>query len=74
MRLDEYLTAKKMSQGVFGALLNPPVSQTLVSQWNRGVTRVMLEQAIQIEVLTEGLVTPRELAEMFKPRESAEAA
>lgn len=73
MRLDEYLTAKKMSQGAFGALLTPPVSQTLVSQWNRGVTRVMLDQAIQIETLTEGQVTPRELADMYKPRESAEA-
>lgn len=72
MRLDEYLTAKKISQGAFGALLTPPVSQTLVSQWNRGVTRVMLDQAIQIENITEGQVTPRDLACMYKPRENAE--
>lgn len=74
MRLDEYLTTKKMSQGAFGALLTPPVSQTLVSQWNRGVTRVMLDQALQIEAITNGLVTPRDLNCMFKARENVEAA
>ena len=74
MRLDEFLKVKGLSQTAFGALITPPVTQSLVSQWTRGVVRVTLEQAVQIEALTDGVVTPRDLAEMFKPRENAEAA
>ena len=73
MRLDEYLKEKRLSQAAFGALLMPPVTQSLVSQWIRGSARVMLEQAVQIETLTQGQVTPRELADLFRTRENVEA-
>jgi DNA-binding transcriptional regulator YdaS (Cro superfamily) len=72
MRLDDYLKEKKLSQAAFGALLDPPVTQSLVSQWIRGAARVMLEQAVQIEMLTEGAVKPLDLAEMHKSRTQIE--
>jgi DNA-binding transcriptional regulator YdaS (Cro superfamily) len=65
MRLDEYLKLASSSQSEFGASLVPPASQGLVSQWIRGVTRVTLEYAIQIENRTGGQVTPKDCAEMF---------
>jgi len=72
MRLDDYLKEKKLSQAAFGALLDPPVTQSLVSQWIRGTARVMLEQAVQIEVISDGAVKPIDLAEMHKSRASQE--
>lgn len=68
MHLDAHLKQVGLSQGDFGAQLNPPASQALVSQWIRGVTRVTLEYALQIERLSEGNVLPQDCADMYKPR------
>lgn len=67
MLLADHLKEVEVSQGDFGATLNPPASQALVSQWIRGVTRVTLDYALQIERVTEGKVTPQDCLEMYKP-------
>ncbi|MFM0638055.1 hypothetical protein PQQ63_15240 [Paraburkholderia metrosideri] len=72
MRLDDYLKEKKLSQAAFGALMQPAVTQSLVSQWIRGTARVMLDQALQIEVLTEGLVSPKELSDLYRARDASQ--
>jgi DNA-binding transcriptional regulator YdaS (Cro superfamily) len=64
MKLNEYITAKGLSQSAFGAQLSPPSSQGLVSQWINGTTRVTLERAIQIEDVTGGEVTVRDCFDM----------
>ncbi|MCO1396393.1 helix-turn-helix domain-containing protein [Burkholderia cenocepacia] len=69
MRLDDYLKEKKLSQAAFAALLTPPVTQSLVSQWIRGTVRVTLDQALQVEKLTAGDVTPKDVADLFRSRE-----
>lgn len=65
MHLDEYLKAKSQSQTDFGSELIPPASQGLVSQWVRGITRVTLDYALQIDRVTGGQVTPQDCADMF---------
>lgn len=71
MRLDDFLQEQKITQAQFGAKLNPPVSQAQVSQWIRGVTRVTLEQALQIDQVTDGAVSPADSAALFRSRESS---
>lgn len=66
MKLNEYIAAKGLSQSDFGALLKPPASQGLVSQWISGTTRVTLERAIEIEDLSGHQVTTRDCFEMYK--------
>lgn len=66
MKLNEYIAAKGLSQAEFGALLTPPASQGLVSQWVSGTTRITLERAIQIEDLSDHEVTVRDCFEMYK--------
>lgn len=65
MHLDKYLKQEQESQTGFGAELEPPASQALVSQWVRGVTRITLAYALQIEKLTCGKVTPQDCADMY---------
>jgi len=65
MQLEEHLKETKQSQGDFGKRLTPPASQGLVSQWVRGVTRITLDYALQIERETAGAVTPQDCADMF---------
>ncbi|CAG4887849.1 helix-turn-helix domain-containing protein [Paraburkholderia saeva] len=69
MRLDDYLREHKLTQAQLGAKLNPPVSQAQVSQWIRGITRVTLEQALQIDAVTNGDVSPADCAALFGARE-----
>ncbi len=66
MKLDEYLNKNGLSQAEFGKKLTPPVSQGLVSQWINGGTRVTLDNALEIERVTDGSVTVRDCAEMFQ--------
>lgn len=66
MHLDKYLNDAAQSQTDFGLHLVPPASQGLVSQWVRGVTRITLDYALQIERVTKGAVTPQDCADMFK--------
>lgn len=65
MHLNQYLIESRQSQEDFGKRLNPPVSQGLVSQWIRGVTRITLLQALQIKKLTRNKVTPQDCADMY---------
>lgn len=74
MRLDDYLREHKLTQAQFGAKLNPAVSQAQVSQWVRGITRVTLEQALQIDQVTGGAVGPADCAALFGARESSKEA
>jgi DNA-binding transcriptional regulator YdaS (Cro superfamily) len=66
MTLDEYLKEASLSQSEFGGELSPPASQALISQWVRGITRVTLDYALQIERVTNGRVTPQDCADMFR--------
>ena len=66
MHLDEHLNEAGQSQSEFGNQLHPPASQGLVSQWVRGITRVTLDYALQIEQKTSGRVTPQDCADMFR--------
>lgn len=65
MHLEEHLKEKKQTQGDFGKRLVPPASQGLVSQWIRGVTRITLDYALQIDRETDGNVTPKDCADMY---------
>lgn len=65
MHLEKYRKKSGLSQGEFGLSLNPPASQGLVSQWERGETRVTLDYALQIEKVTGRQVTPRDCADMY---------
>lgn len=57
MQLAPYLKEKKITQAAFGEMLDPPVTQALVSQWIRGQTQVTLSYALQIERQSNGAVT-----------------
>lgn len=65
MHLDQYLKETGQSQDEFGKRLRKPVSQGLVSQWLRGVTRITLEQALDIKRITKNKVSPQDCADMF---------
>lgn len=69
MNISCYLKNIGASQAWFGKQLVPRASQGLVSQWARGVTRVTLDYALQIERLTNGAITPFDCAQMFSPRQ-----
>lgn len=62
MNLRDYLQHHRVTMSAFGRLLSPPVSPGKVNHWLRGTRRVSLEEALQIESLTAGQVTLRELA------------
>ena len=65
MHLHDFLKESSKSQSDFGAELTPPASQALISQWVRGITRVTLSYALQIERKSCGKVTPQDCADMF---------
>lgn len=65
MHLENFLKESGQSQGAFGAKLVPPASQGLVSQWVRGVTRITLDYALQIDRETAGQVSPQDCSDMF---------
>jgi transcriptional regulator with XRE-family HTH domain len=70
MTLTEYRKKKKLSQAAFGALLEPPASQALVSQWECGDTRVTLDYAVQIKGITKGAVKPEDCNAMYRDKEA----
>jgi len=74
MHLDEYLKEVSQSQSEFGGQLQPPASQGLVSQWIRGITRVTLDYALQIERATGGRVAPQDCADMYAESPSRRSA
>lgn len=68
MHLDKHLEEEGKSQGAFGAELVPPASQSLVSQWVRGETRITLAYALEIQRKSNGKVTPQDCADMYRGR------
>lgn len=66
MHLDKHLKEAGLSQADFGSRLVPPASQGLISQWVRGITRITLDYALQIERESGGAVTPQDCADMYK--------
>lgn len=68
MNLTEYLNRHGISQAEFGALYSPPASQSLVSQWCKGVTRMTLQRALETVRLTAGEVSAEDCAAMFNGR------
>jgi DNA-binding transcriptional regulator YdaS (Cro superfamily) len=71
MHLKDYLKAERLSQEAFGAQVNPPVHQTLVSQWINGETAVTLHYSFQIFKATKENVTPKECLDMYIKKEVA---
>lgn len=65
MKLDEYLKKTGQSQSDFGLSLDPPVSQALVSQWINGATRITLDRAIEMRILSNGEVSVDDCANMY---------
>lgn len=65
MKLDVYLSEKKLSQNDLGGQLLPPVTQGLISQWLSGKTRITLDYALQIQQLSGGLVSPQDCSDLF---------
>ena len=66
MTLIEYLDQHGISQSEFGAKFTPRVSQSLVSQWLRGTTRMTLDRAIECKRITGGQVTEEDCAALFR--------
>ncbi|MBF8177226.1 helix-turn-helix domain-containing protein [Herminiimonas contaminans] len=74
MHLQPFLKETGISQGDFGKKLVPTASQGLVSQWIRGITRITLDYALQINSVTDEKVTPQDCADMYKAPESEQVA
>lgn len=72
MNLKTYLRKTRTTQQAFADALG--VSQGLVSQWIKGVTRITGEQAVEIEDKTGGQVTREELRpDLYRRTKSHEA-
>jgi len=71
MQLKTYLQKHGITMASFGQRLDPPVSAGKVNHWLRGTRRVSLEDALQIEALTQGEVGLRELASRTAPEQGA---
>lgn len=73
MDLTQYRKNKKVSQAAFGALLTPPASQGLVSQWERGETRITLDYAVQIDHVTSHEVSCEDCKAMYHGKDTTAA-
>lgn len=71
MNLSTWRQSQSMSQAELGAALNPPVSQGLISQWESGRTRITLDYANQIHMLSAQAVTQNDCADLYKAHEVA---
>jgi DNA-binding transcriptional regulator YdaS (Cro superfamily) len=70
MHLTEYRKKQSQSQAEFGALLTPLASQSLVSQWERGETRITLDYAVQIDRVTGHEVSCEDCNSMFHSKDA----
>ncbi|MDX9843611.1 MAG: YdaS family helix-turn-helix protein [Aquabacterium sp.] len=68
MQLKDYLLAEGLTQAEFGQRLTPAVSQGKVNHWLHGTRRVSLAEALQIEEVTQGKVTVKDLSGMYVVR------
>lgn len=73
MHLTDYRKKKKLTQAAFGSRLSPVASQALVSQWERGETRITLDYAIQIDRATKHQVSCADCNAMFHGKDFADA-
>ncbi|MBL0918027.1 MAG: helix-turn-helix transcriptional regulator [Hydrogenophaga sp.] len=64
MRLRDYLQKHRLTQAAFGQRLHPPVTQGKVNHWINGTRRVSLAEALQIEAVTGGEVSPADLVRL----------
>lgn len=71
MHLKDYLKEEGISQEAFGAQVDPPVHQTLVSQWINGETAVTLYYSFQIFKASKEKVTPKECLDMYARKKVA---
>ena len=67
MNLRDYLKAEGLTQEAFAKKLCPPVSQGKVNHWLSGSRRVSLAEALQIEQISCGKVTLRDMVAMRSP-------
>lgn len=65
MHLRQHLKETGQTQAAFGRRLIPAASQGLLGQWLRGVTRITLHYALEIERESGGAVTPQDSSDMF---------
>lgn len=65
MHLADYRKKEGLSQKQFGARLDPPVGQTLVSQWECGITRVTLHYSVEIARETKQRVSAKDCLAMY---------
>lgn len=73
MHLELFRKKTNQTQSAFGSTLVPVASQALVSQWERGETRVTLSYALQINRLTAGQVSAQDCADMYKETSAGHA-
>jgi DNA-binding transcriptional regulator YdaS (Cro superfamily) len=57
VRLASWLASSGAAQSVFAGLFSPPVQQSLVSKWRRGITIPNPRMRRAIEMVTGGAVT-----------------
>lgn len=74
MRLRDYLHKHRITQAAFGQRMRPPVSQGKVNHWLQGTRRVSLAEALQIQALTDGEVSPQDLLPLDPAANDAHAA
>jgi DNA-binding transcriptional regulator YdaS (Cro superfamily) len=73
MHLAEHRKKTGQSQADFGVRLVPPASQALISQWERGTTRITLDYAVQIDHVTEHEVSCEDCNAMYRGKDAAAA-
>jgi len=65
MYLRDYLRENQLTQVRFAEKFSPPVTQSVVSDWIRGKSRITLAHALQIQKITGGQVTPEDCAALY---------
>ena len=67
MHLRDWMKLNNVTQQELARRMSPPVSQAKVSHWLQGARRIDLHSAIQLEGITAGSVTVRDLAGLARP-------
>ncbi len=67
MHLRDWMKLNNVTQQELARRMSPPVSQAKVSHWLQGARRIDLHSALQLEGITGGSVTVRDLAGLARP-------
>jgi DNA-binding transcriptional regulator YdaS (Cro superfamily) len=67
MHLRDWMKLNNVTQQELARRMSPPVSQAKVSHWLQGARRIDLNSALQLESITGGIVTVRDLAGLARP-------